>query len=475
MNKKVYLDIIWGETALGRIEIELFYDITAKTAENFRGLCTGEYGNGKIYKKKLSYKGSRIHKIVENQYIEGGDIIYGNGKGGESIYGEYFKDENFTRRHACAGLLSMGNHGRNTNSSQFIITLQSCPQLNDKHVVFGQVINGMEVVKQMGKIPTDTNQRPKNKILIYGCGDYDMSRIHLREDVFKETIHSILQDRANKEKVKTMGPEEAEKYRKLKKKSAFDNEQVYSDNEAIKKKDELSHSLNESDSEDEDEDDNEKNNAFLASISNCSNKEELIQKYNIMKSKITEATNLNNKSVIEENEALYNDDREAKLTRHEWLENRDNLKKKLISQGVPESKMYSLDSINRCEATKSKMNKKAKNEAFGWDVFNVEAYYRANKKRLRNMPFDKALYDEQMEKGLEINKINTDERKKLLVNDIEQQINKRSQFSRRRAFIEDKNIDYINERNRKFNKKLERFYGKESEEIKANLERGTAL
>ena len=127
MNQKVYLDIIAGTTALGRIEIELFYDITPKTAENFRGLCTGEYGTGKIHKKKLTYKGSRIHKIVENQYIQGGDIIYGNGKGGESIYGEFFKDENFKRRHACAGLLSMGNIGRNTNSSQFRITLRPCP------------------------------------------------------------------------------------------------------------------------------------------------------------------------------------------------------------------------------------------------------------------------------------------------------------------------------------------------------------
>ena len=108
--------------------------------------------------------------------------------------------------------------------------------MDDKHVVFGQVINGMEVVREIGKIPTDANERPRVKILIFDCGDYDTRRIHLREDVFKETIQSILEDRARKEKVKLLGPEEAEKYKKLKQKSAFDIEQEYPEEDTIKKK-----------------------------------------------------------------------------------------------------------------------------------------------------------------------------------------------------------------------------------------------
>lgn len=109
---------------------ELFSDVTPKTAENFRGLCTGEYGHGKVYKKKLHFLGSRFHRIVEDQFVQAGDFIYGNGTGGESIYGETFRDENFQRRHTCAGLLSMANRGRNTNSSQFFITLKACPHLD---------------------------------------------------------------------------------------------------------------------------------------------------------------------------------------------------------------------------------------------------------------------------------------------------------------------------------------------------------
>ena len=473
MNQKVYLDIIAGTTALGRIEIELFYDSTPKTAENFRGLCTGEYGTGKIHKKKLTYKGSRIHKIVENQYIQGGDIIYGNGKGGESIYGEFFKDENFKRRHACAGLLSMGNIGRNTNSSQFIITLRPCPQLDDKHVVFGQVINGMEVVREIGKIPTDANERPRVKILIFDCGDYDTRRIHLREDVFKETIQSILEDRARKEKVKLLGPEEAEKYKKLKQKSAFDIEQEYPEEDTIKKKE-----SEDDDSEEEEEEDEIDEAEIKKSISNIKNekdKEDFMKQYYLLKSKITEAKNLNNKAVIEENTNVQDVDKARKLKRQEWLQEREKTKKKLIEQGVPENKLYTLESIHRNELQKEQAMKKAKNETFGWDVFNNEAYYRAHKKRLRDMPFDKELYEEQMKNGIDMSKIDTEERKNLLKNDIEQQQEKRNKFSRRRNFYEDQNVDYINERNRKFNKKLERFFGKDCAEIKANLERGTAI
>ena len=216
---------------MGRIVFELFTDITPKTSENFRGLCTGEYGFGKINKKKLHYLGSRFHRIVEDQLIQGGDFIFGNGLGGESIYGEKFNDENFQRRHACAGLLSMSNRGRNKNSSQFFITLKPCPYLDGKHVVFGQVIEGMEVVRQIAKVPTDGNERPKVNVIIFNCGDYDTRRLHLTEDVFKDVIEKINKEREVVEKVKIMGPEEAEEYKRTKKKSAFNIIQEYEDSD----------------------------------------------------------------------------------------------------------------------------------------------------------------------------------------------------------------------------------------------------
>ena len=165
---------------MGRVVFELFADITPKTAENFLGLCTGDYGISKLSKKRLHYLGTQIHKVVESTYFEGGDITQGDGSGGESIYGKDFKDENFERKHSCAGLLSMANKGRNSNSSRFIITLNACPQFDGKHVVFGKVIEGMEVVRKIAKVPSAENDRPRIPIIIFNCGEVNDKRIHIR-------------------------------------------------------------------------------------------------------------------------------------------------------------------------------------------------------------------------------------------------------------------------------------------------------
>ena len=223
MNR-VFMDFVAGNTALGRIEIELFFDITPQTCENFRGLCTGEYGEGHVHRKKLTYKGTKIFQVVDGKYMIGGDIVYNSGRGGESIYGEFFKDENFKRRHACGGLLSMNNFGRDKNNSQFIITIKACPQLDDKHVVFGHVVKGMEVIKEIGKIPTDMNNRPKVKIFVFNCGDFDFKRTKFQGDIFKETIDEIIRIRTEKEKIKIMGPEEIAEYKKQLKEKKEDEE-----------------------------------------------------------------------------------------------------------------------------------------------------------------------------------------------------------------------------------------------------------
>jgi len=141
---------------------ELFIDLTPKTAENFRGLCTGEYGNVGLQSntKKLYYQDSRFHRVIEDFMIQGGDITHKDGTGGFSIYGPTFNDEDFTRRHSCAGLLSMANCGRNTNNSQFFVTLNACPHLDGKHVVFGQVVYGMEVVRKIAKTAVDKKDKP---------------------------------------------------------------------------------------------------------------------------------------------------------------------------------------------------------------------------------------------------------------------------------------------------------------------------
>jgi peptidylprolyl isomerase len=171
-NPHVFFDIKHGEEALGRIVMQLYMDITPKTAENFRMLCTGSKGVGKLG-KPLHYLGSTFHRVIKGFMIQGGDFTAGNGTGGESIYGEKFADENFLIKHTKAGLLSMANSGPGTNGSQFFITSASTPHLDKKHVVFGEVVEGMDVVRKIESIETGANDKPNIDVIIADCGELD--------------------------------------------------------------------------------------------------------------------------------------------------------------------------------------------------------------------------------------------------------------------------------------------------------------
>ncbi len=166
-NPKVALDVTIGGQPAGTLTLELFADVVPKTAENFRALCTGEKGMGKSG-KPLSYAGSPFHRIIPGFMIQGGDFTRGNGTGGESIYGEKFADENFNLKHTGAGMLSMANAGPNTNGSQFFITVAETPWLDGKHVVFGKVVDGMDVLKAMEDQGTRSGQT-KSPVTLSGC------------------------------------------------------------------------------------------------------------------------------------------------------------------------------------------------------------------------------------------------------------------------------------------------------------------
>ncbi|KAF1987565.1 peptidyl-prolyl cis-trans isomerase 1 [Aulographum hederae CBS 113979] len=166
---RVFFDITVASRPIGRVVFSLYSDIVPKTAENFRALCTGEKGVGKAG-KPLHYKHSVFHRVIKNFMVQGGDFTASNGTGGESIYGEKFEDEDFTIKHEKGFLLSMANAGPGTNGSQFFITTVPTPHLDGKHVVFGEVISGKNVVREIENLKT-TSDKPDKEAMIVDCGE----------------------------------------------------------------------------------------------------------------------------------------------------------------------------------------------------------------------------------------------------------------------------------------------------------------
>ncbi|TGN79236.1 peptidylprolyl isomerase [Streptomyces bauhiniae] len=161
MSDNVYFDITINDEPAGRIVFRLFDDVVPKTAKNFRELATGEHGFG--------YAGSPFHRVIPQFMLQGGDFTNGNGTGGKSIYGEKFPDENFNLKHDRPYLLSMANAGPNSNGSQFFVTTVVTNWLDGKHVVFGEVVEGQDVVDRIESLGSGSGA-PKAKVSVSASG-----------------------------------------------------------------------------------------------------------------------------------------------------------------------------------------------------------------------------------------------------------------------------------------------------------------
>lgn len=166
-NPVVFFDVSMGGHHIGRIKMELFANVCPKTAENFRQFCTGEHRKNGL---PVGYKGCSFHRVIKDFMIQSGDFVKGDGTGKMSIYGEKFADENFKLKHTVPGLLSMANSGANTNGCQFFITCAPAEWLDNKHVVFGYVIDGLKTVRIIENVSVGPMNKPKMPCIISGCG-----------------------------------------------------------------------------------------------------------------------------------------------------------------------------------------------------------------------------------------------------------------------------------------------------------------
>lgn len=432
---KAFITLQHGSKNLGTLHLHLYDKDVPKTVQNFATLLQRGDGHG--------YSGSSMHRVIKGFMAQGGDFTNGDGTGGESIYGKTFDDENFMHKHNHAGILSMANAGPHTNGSQFFITFKATPHLDGKHVVFGKVDltrskNVLDLLENVSTLPGD---RPKSAVAIVDCGVEDSVS-------------------------PTRQPADAH----------------------IKDDDEIELDV------DDDPDDSLETLEAAGGVEGgekapISKADAMKQRLRLLKQKMTQARQLNKKAVQEEGECISHGGAE-KMQRNQTgvIKSRKEKEWKVMnSKAIQIAALEGVDEKLLTEpAAKSLDKERRKNEKDELNAYHVNDYhnpegqYRNYVRNVRGLPFSteeksSATYDPVQN---DADPVREREGARRLAAEMHKRIEKRQKREsekKRKEISDDNNVSHINQRNKRFNEKINRTYDKQTAEIRQNLERGTAL
>ena len=408
-----WLDLSIGGRPARRVTFVLYSDVLPRTCENFRALCAGDRG------ARLTYAGSPVHRVIRNFMIQGGDFTRGDGTGGESIYGETFADEGFPHKHDGAHVLSMANAGPDTNGSQFFVTLRATPHLDGKHVVFGRVAAGGDVIDAIARVAVDAGDAPVDAVRVVACG------------------------------VAAVGP------------PAGPGPAAAAEPEP------------EAATDPRDESDASDGSDAGADASDAAKRLKALRK------KMRKGRRDNAQAASVERRRLREDGNGAKARRRERDARDEARRAELARRGVPAERAYLLDTAETAGRRDDAKQKKARRRAaFGWDVFNEDSKHKAYEKRVAGLPAG-GLHEDapEAEDPLAYGGARVDDPRAVrrMAKELEGRAAQRAKFSRRRPEVPGADVDAINDRNAHFNKKLKRAFDKYTVEIRQDLERGTAI
>ena len=467
---RVFLDIALGATPIGRITIELRNDVVPKTCENFRALCTGERGRSTISGRALTFKDSTFHRVIPNFMCQGGDFTRGDGTGGESVYGAKFKDENFALKHHGAGTLSMANAGPNTNGSQFFITTGETPWLDGKHVVFGSVVDGMDVVRRM-EASGSKSGKTRETVRIVECGE--IPRELIGDDELTEAGRELLareqaeRKLASKEarRVGEENPDQASA-RRLK-------ESLATANEAAAKSTPSADAIVEQEA------------AIAAAADPTAGMSAKQRKLFELRLKLNEGRKKNQAAVVEEKKRVDAPEEYANAQKRKIREAANKSRTDtLVKQGIDPKAFHLTATMEQADRANKKGKKKHVVPTANAGQFSSDRQYSNYERNNANIVVDMAAYNAAKERtpdfyrGADSIHHNSNKPTQEAIDRLAEHVStvqrKKAEAHAKKTHAA-KDIDGINIRNERFNKMLDKDYGKYAKEIKANLERGTAL